>query len=640
MTNHHRLATLQPSPKLPGTRRACTPEQTVQRVETGLARLGLKARTVPGPTRWRLRQQVPFVRLDLGLPDDPEVVLCETTGKGTDPVAARASACAEVVERLVSRDNFTFQEGAAHLRYYKHLYDAGELPREPLADQAPDGCVGMRYFLDGFEQLFRDTPLVEQLRQVPMLWREAYSLTGRRPVRYPTIWQRLRSTTTGLSAGNTHEEAILHGLCEILERFAITAVVADRISAPALALGEVRDPALRELLERFAAEQIDVRAFDFSLGLGVPVVGALISDRRFRLADHPLFGRLDPMLIAACRPDPEQALLHCLSEYTEDIHPMDDDEEAEFLRNWELRTRRLGVEGRPLPADIGLNGNHTGGFTLVGYDFSFLRGATSAGLPRLRDGDTRVELERFVEALDRAGHEVLVDDLTHPRLDLPVVRVVVPGLGCCGYPSALGPADTLTRLLLVEHQLGLSGPLHARVVERHDALVPPRLTGPAYAEALDNLFFIHARATGSWRRDPRALQRLIAILERPVASWGFAHNSEHEPIMTLAFLHQRRGELERALEHLEVLAELFPDQPEALAARAIFERRLGRPVRGLEALDPDFDLDGFEQELDVQAESYDPFTPCDLDCAACPADERAECVWGRIDVGTLRPHAT
>jgi YcaO-like protein with predicted kinase domain len=93
---------------------------------------------------------------------------------------------------------------------------------------------------------------------------------------YTDHHQLLRPHTIGLAAGNTWEEAVLHGLLEVLEHDAIA-------HGELLGLGwRVRDESLplsaRDLLDRFRDAHIAVHVQAYPSALGVPVPFVIIED--------------------------------------------------------------------------------------------------------------------------------------------------------------------------------------------------------------------------------------------------------------------------------------------------------------------------------------------------------------------------
>jgi ribosomal protein S12 methylthiotransferase accessory factor YcaO len=641
-TRHRRLASLRSSPRRPDNGRFCAPASTVARVRAGFKRMGLcvneEQTTVSGLTVTAAR---------LCLPDELDLPLCVALGKGTDPAAARAGAHVKLAERYVIGSNQGHgATEAGRWRYFRQLYD-GELQVYRRLDELGRlPHLGLDYFLDGFEAVFdAGSALARALSEARFLWSEAFSLGRRVPVAFPVIWHHLRQRNTGQSAGNTHEEAVVHGIYEVLERHALTRVASERIATPAIDLDSVGTPELRDLIARLQGQGIALEARDISLGLGVPVVAVIFDDRRSGLSGHPLFGRLNPTVIAAARAEPEQAILHCLTEFIEDAPPSTPEEESEVQTQWALRTSLVGARGVPLPDDVGLQLHHIGGFALRGRELAALRREDDCpvpvdALPSCRTDDTLEELLWLRGQLGERGHDVLVEDLTHPVLGLPTVRVIVPGLLVRGFPSAIGPAEIMTRILLGELRLGISSELHRRVLRDHAALAPP--PGPEeLAEdsgARERLWLVHALHTGTWRHDDAGIARMIHHLESPVAWWGFSYEQVEgiDPLFVLPLLHEARGDLARALRYVRALVDHVTDSGDLLLTQLDLERQLGinatATLQQLRAIAPEFDVaDALEAGEAMPGALEDPFAWCCLACERCPEDERVACVWSRVD---------
>jgi ribosomal protein S12 methylthiotransferase accessory factor len=91
------------------------------------------------------------------------------------------------------------------------------------------------------------------------------------------------TTTNGLASGNHLLEATLHALCELVERDAVTLHLAaspQQRDARRLALDSIHDPLCRILMEALGAAGMDLAVWDCTSDLGVPVVSALIIDKR------------------------------------------------------------------------------------------------------------------------------------------------------------------------------------------------------------------------------------------------------------------------------------------------------------------------------------------------------------------------
>lgn len=119
------------------------------------------------------------------------------------------------------------------------------------------------------------------------------------------------SNTNGLASGNTRDEALLHGLCEVIERDAFSLwqhLSPQRRRPTQLDLAAVEDTACREALARLAAARIDAWAFDVTSDIGVPAYLCIIDDRD---GHHPRLGRFGG---TGCHPSAALALFRAIAE--------------------------------------------------------------------------------------------------------------------------------------------------------------------------------------------------------------------------------------------------------------------------------------------------------------------------------------
>lgn len=90
---------------------------------------------------------------------------------------------------------------------------------------------------------------------------------------------RSQSGSNGLCAGNTKEEAILHGICEIFERYVAKRIFIDEITPPTIPTETFHGTKIYDLLSKIEKEKnISVIIKDCSLNQGLPVIGLLIID--------------------------------------------------------------------------------------------------------------------------------------------------------------------------------------------------------------------------------------------------------------------------------------------------------------------------------------------------------------------------
>jgi ribosomal protein S12 methylthiotransferase accessory factor len=226
-------------------------------------------------------------------------------------------------------------------------------------------------------------------------------------------------SSNGLASGNHPDEALLHGLCEVIERDAAVrwhlrdgaAQASTRID-PAT----VRDEANAALLARCARAGLLVGLWELTSDAGVPAFLCQVTTR----AEEPL-RPLPPSAGMGCHPAREVALSRAITEAAQSRLVMvsgsrDDVFRADYERTLD---RDAAAAHRALLARPG------------GRPFG--NGPDPAG------DDLRADLDAVVGRLRAIGcEEVLAVDLSRPELGVPVVRAVVPGLEG---PDALhGPA--------------------------------------------------------------------------------------------------------------------------------------------------------------------------------------------------------
>lgn len=103
-------------------------------------------------------------------------------------------------------------------------------------------------------------------------------------------------TNIGMCAGNTKEEALVTGLCKIIEEYVYNKINNNEITPPPFPKSYINKfPWINELLKRVDREtNKKIVLLDCSLGLGYPVVGAMTLDIENRqcqisLGCHPIF---------------------------------------------------------------------------------------------------------------------------------------------------------------------------------------------------------------------------------------------------------------------------------------------------------------------------------------------------------------
>jgi YcaO-like protein with predicted kinase domain len=382
----------QPKAHARGTHRSVHPDQTWARLMPLAPRLGItRVANITGLD-------------DIGLPVWAAIRpnargLSSAQGKGLDDACARVSALMEAVECW----------HAEHIEQPLRLATAPELAAaDPLAVVADiAGLAG------------HGAPAERATRR--LLWLQADELISGRRAWVPldavstdyteTGRSGLLRSSNGLAGGNQVLEAAVHALAELIERDAVA--IGDsamrRVDAGIRIRPEtVADPACQSVLARLERAGLWVALFDLRSDLGVPVCGATIIDAPGRRGWRalPAFNGY------GCHLSPHIALLRALTEAVQS-----------------RLTHISGSRDDILPADYRRAGHPE--------EIAALQQRLAAqpaqldfhSLPDLSTPRFESDLALLVQRLGAAGlQQVLLADLRHAALGVPVVRAVVPGL--------------------------------------------------------------------------------------------------------------------------------------------------------------------------------------------------------------------
>jgi len=246
-------------------------------------------------------------------------------------------------------------------------------------------------------------------RGLPLAWVRAESCSGERHGWLPRIMLELdfrmrlelaprlfELTSNGLASGNCREEALLHGLCELIERHALFLAHEEPHRRVAIVPGSIEDSWLRSVLARIREAGMKLALWDVTWEAGVPVVVADLAGTDF---PHVWRG-------SGCHPDPAVALSRALTEA--------------------IQSRLTYISGArdDLPALPSSPTAHQ-----VFDAFAEPAGERPlAALPDLSGTSVAGDLATVVERLAALDLPAFYVDLTRPGLDLAVAFSFVPGL--------------------------------------------------------------------------------------------------------------------------------------------------------------------------------------------------------------------
>ena len=220
----------------------------------------------------------------------------------------------------------------------------------------------------------------------------------------PQEYRRLfRTNTSGLASGNEIEEAIFHGLAEVIERDAWALVEAARNIGPLV--GDVGDGLAQQLLDKFAAAGVDVYLRDITSDIGIRTCAAVSDDLKLR----------DPTLLTTgmgTHTSARVAVLRALTEVAQSrltqIHGAREDTTLADFR------KRIGYDRTK---------------RLNRHWFEASETKSFGEIESFDSDDFLLDIEYMQKKLAEAGlDQVVVVDLTREEIGVPVVRVIVPGL--------------------------------------------------------------------------------------------------------------------------------------------------------------------------------------------------------------------
>lgn len=95
--------------------------------------------------------------------------------------------------------------------------------------------------------------------------------------------------SNGMTAGNSESEALLHGFCEIFERYALKNIYYNKLTPPTIPIEEfVGTPVYEKIKYLMEEKGYEIIIKDCSLGKGLPVYGVIIIDKQNHLYNFKL----------------------------------------------------------------------------------------------------------------------------------------------------------------------------------------------------------------------------------------------------------------------------------------------------------------------------------------------------------------
>ena len=325
-------------------------------------------------------------------------------GKGSTAEQGEASALMEAIERYsgifqgdeirVTRRFTDFPSGDAILPNDVLLFSDAQYLRDQASTTDPDEAPSTPAPFD---------------RSAKIEWSPVWSLRDERFKYLPTSLLyffyrgpgQIHADSNGCAAGNTLEEAIVQGFLELVERDAYAIWWYNRLQRAEVDLGQFDDSYVRDLQTQLAETGRRLWVLDVTSDLGIPSFVAILHWMH-NSQENIEFG-------SGAHFDTRIALLRALTELNQ------------FLS--------IGLMG----GGTGEKSSLDGSTPLRLRDHPFL---TPSDNPAVQPGfgskfgrlDTREQVTACVRLAKREGLDFLVLDQTRPDIEVPVVRVIVPGM--------------------------------------------------------------------------------------------------------------------------------------------------------------------------------------------------------------------
>ena len=383
------------------------PANTIERIRRGFKRLGLQ----PEYRQFKAAENLYWGQIWI----DSIKIICE--GKGTTADLCEASALAELTERLSAGMFYPVFEEQVRFNI-PALY--GRDARRFLNFEWMEGYVNahqdaLDHPLTVEDLLRNETHLkpedIKGIKDSEMCrhWVDGFSLIRQENVKVPVNFVNYIHGSNGMAAGNAIEEAMVQATCEIFERYAQIRIIRPEKEVPTIDGKTVKNPFIQEMIRFYEKQNISVLIKDLSFNHTLPVIGVLYINHN--LAPDRLEHRV---LTPGASFNLMEGLTRC---FTEGIQG-----------RTTLKKPRPNFDKAVLQK------------TKVDDYYMLMRcGVALKDISFLEKGETRPFIERNckdifeeIDGIKKICRDLKTDFIvlnhTHPILDFPVVRVVVPGV--------------------------------------------------------------------------------------------------------------------------------------------------------------------------------------------------------------------
>ncbi len=373
------------------THRAIAPEETIKNVESKLRAAGVT----------RVAEITHLDRVGIPVytairPAAAEGAVSIYAGKGATKTQAKASAMMESFERYSAEMHDDHKQ-----KFKKGVFEGS---KNDLDRYISPKLLILPNLLFDPENAEMDWIRSTNLKD------DEYVMVPANAVFHPYIPENgvklFQSNTNGLASGNRLEEAVFHGMMEVVERDAWSIFESKRQSKPEINCENTENQIIKDILAMFKDAGIHVKLVDLTADVEITTVAAVSDDTILK----------DPALLTlgvGTHLDPEVAVIRALTEVAQSratqIHGTREDTiRAVFMRKAGYeRMKRIN--------------NHWFDVSERSIDLNEMKNISGKSF--------REDIETSKKLLSKCGFEdILYIDLTRPDIDIPVVRVIIPGM--------------------------------------------------------------------------------------------------------------------------------------------------------------------------------------------------------------------
>ena len=213
-----------------------------------------------------------------------------------------------------------------------------------------------------------------------------------------------KSNTNGLASGNILDEAILHGMLEVIERDAWSIFELTHKNYAQIDIESIESELIIDIIDKFESEGIKIKLMDFTADIKIPTIAASADDTITKDAGLLTLGMGTHL-------DPEVAILRALTEVaqsraTQINGAREDTVRADFAREagYERMKRINKYYFKDDEEKISLSDIENKSTSSITKDIEIVKSELTAN-----------DIEK-----------ILYVDLTRPEIDVSVVRVVIP----------------------------------------------------------------------------------------------------------------------------------------------------------------------------------------------------------------------